>query len=99
MIRHIHVPHLRASHVGCPSGIQNCSRQFCEPATRLQLPPCRFNKKNTLKGAFFIKWWRRRELNPRPQIRYRWHYMLSQVFCLMHLAPTDRINLHESSYV
>lgn len=26
-----------------------------------------------------VIWWRRRELNPRPQIRYRWFYMLSQL--------------------
>jgi len=35
-------------------------------------------QKSHRKGGFFI-WWRRRESNPRPQVLYRQHYMLSQV--------------------
>lgn len=35
-------------------------------------------------------WWRRGELNPRPQILCRWPYMLSLVFNLTFRCPTGR---------
>ena len=35
--------------------------------------------KNAPRGGVFVDWWRRRELNPRPQVLYRWFYILSRI--------------------
>ena len=56
-------------------------RQFCE---LLDAPPrtilaFRAKKIPTDKSWDFDKWWRRRESNPRPQVRYSQDYMLSLV--------------------
>lgn len=46
--------------------------------------------KPTVTVGFVAIWWRRGELNPRPQILRPWYYMLSVVFALTVANPTRR---------
>lgn len=48
-------------------------------------------------AGFVMKWWRRRESNPRPQALYGEFYMLSQAnLSLTACTPTDRLTCDES---
>ena len=50
-------------------------------------PAFRAKKIPTGKSWDFVKWWRRRESNPRPQVLRLWFYMRSQVFGFNRLLP------------
>ena len=50
------------------------------------------NTKKPPQGRFFDIWWRRRELNPRPQVLRLWLYMLIRSIDLIDGYPTGREN-------
>jgi len=58
-----------------------------------ELPTIRGNRRDRARKnpnrerLGFLRWWRRRESNPRPQVLCRWIYMLIPVYCFSRLLP------------